>query len=87
MLYAGLDLSRQRLDVHLLREDGSTALAVAVAPDADALRALARRIAGEGEPVRATVEGMTGARGAVRPRRGARRGVGQPRCWMGRIER
>lgn len=62
MLYAGLDLSRQRLDVHLLREDGSTALAVAVAPDADALRGLVRRVAGEGEPVRATVEGMTGAR-------------------------
>jgi transposase len=62
MLYAGLDLSRQRLDVHLLREDSSTALAVAVAPDADALRGLARRIAGDGEAVRATVEGMTGAR-------------------------
>ncbi len=26
MLYAGLDLSRKRLEVHLLREDGSTAL-------------------------------------------------------------
>jgi transposase len=62
MLYAGLDLSRRRLDVHLLREDGSTALAVAVAPDGDALRGLARRVAAEGEPVRATVEGMTGSR-------------------------
>ena len=62
MLYAGLDLSRQRLDVHLLREDGSTALALAVAPDADALRGLARLVAGEGEPVLATLEGMTGAR-------------------------
>ena len=30
--------------------------------DADALRGLTRRVAGEGEPVRATVEGMTGAR-------------------------
>src|SRR5437867_2474809 len=62
MLYAGLDLSRQRLDVHLLREDGTTALALAVSPDADALRGLARRVAGEGEQVRATVESMNGAR-------------------------
>jgi hypothetical protein len=39
MLYAGLDLSRQRLDVHLLDEDGRTVEATAVRPDADALRA------------------------------------------------
>src|ERR1700693_613861 len=38
------------------------ALALAVAPDADALRGLVRRVASEAEPVRATVEGMTGAR-------------------------
>jgi transposase len=36
--------------------------AVAVAADADALRGLARRVADDGERVRATVEGMTGAR-------------------------
>ncbi len=40
MLYAGLDLSRQRLDVHLLDEDGRTIEVTAVRPDADALRTL-----------------------------------------------
>jgi transposase len=62
MLYAGLDLSRKRLDVHVLREDGTTALVTAVSPDASALRTLARRVAAEGEPVRATIESMNGAR-------------------------
>ena len=38
MLYAGLDLSRQRLDVHVMDEDGSTVEVTAVHPDADALR-------------------------------------------------
>ncbi len=56
MLYAGLDLSRKRLDVHVLREDGTTALVTAVSPDTDALRTLARRVSAEGEPVRATIE-------------------------------
>ena len=37
MLYAGLDLSRKRLDVHVLRDDGTTALVTAVSPDASAL--------------------------------------------------
>src|SRR5664280_419967 len=62
MLYAGLDLSRKRLDVHVLREDGTTALVTAVSPDTDALRTLAARVDAEGEPVRATIESMTGAR-------------------------
>ena len=62
MLYAGLDLSRKRLDVHVLREDGTTALVTAVSPDTDALRTLARRVSAEGEPVRATIESMNGAR-------------------------
>jgi len=62
MLYAGLDLSRKRLDVHVLREDGTTALVTAVSPDTDALRTLAGRVAAEGEPVRATIESMNGAR-------------------------
>src|SRR5260370_3518421 len=62
MLYAGLDLSRKRLDVHILREDGSTALITAVSPDTDALRTLARRVAREGQEVRATIESMNGAR-------------------------
>jgi hypothetical protein len=62
MLYAGLDLSRKRLDVHVLRDDGATALVTAVAPDASALRTLVRRVAAEGGPVRATIESMNGAR-------------------------
>jgi hypothetical protein len=35
MLYAGLDLSRQRLDVHVLDEEGRTVEVLAVHPDAD----------------------------------------------------
>src|SRR5664280_3070353 len=62
MLYAGLDLSRKRLDVHVLRDDGTTALVTAVAPDASALRTLVRRVAAEGGPVRAAIESMNGAR-------------------------
>ena len=62
MLYAGLDLSRKRLDVHVLREDGSTALVTAVAPDTDALRTLVRHVGQNGEAVRATIESMNGAR-------------------------
>jgi transposase len=62
MLYAGLDLSRKRLDVHVLRDDGTTALVTAVSPDAGALRALVRRVAAEGGPVRAAIESMNGAR-------------------------
>ena len=38
MLFAGLDLSRQRLDVHVLDEEGRTVEATAVRPDADALQ-------------------------------------------------
>ena len=62
MLYAGLDLSRKRLDVHVLRDDGTTALVTAVSPDTSALRTLVRRVAAEGEPVRAAIESMNGAR-------------------------
>ncbi len=59
MLYAGLDLSRRKLDVHVLDEDGATVEALAVHPDADALRTLAERFPG---PVTATIESMNGAR-------------------------
>jgi len=45
-----------------MREDGSTALVTAVSPDGDALRTLARRVAMEGQTVRATIESMNGAR-------------------------
>jgi len=62
MLYAGLDLSRQRLDVHLLDEDGRTVEATAVRPDADALRTLVARMDRHGELVTAAIESMNGAR-------------------------
>jgi transposase len=63
MLHAGLDLSRRKLDVCLLNEGGEHLDQLAVPPDAESLRRLARRIAEtHGEPVRAVVESMTGAR-------------------------
>ena len=62
MLYAGLDLSRQRLDVHVLDEEGRTVEVTAVRPDADALRTLVARISRYGEDVTAVIESMNGAR-------------------------
>ena len=62
MLYAGLDLSRQRLDVHVLDEAGQTVEVTAVRPDADALATLARHVARHGQPISAAIESMTGAR-------------------------
>jgi transposase len=62
MLYAGLDLSRQRLDVHVLDEDGRTVEVTAVHPDADALRTLVARISRHGQEVTAAIESMNGAR-------------------------
>jgi len=62
MLYAGLDLSRQRLDVHVLDEDGRTIEVTAVRPDADALRTLAVHVLRQGQEVSAAIESMTGAR-------------------------
>lgn len=62
MLYAGLDLSRQRLDVHLLDEDGRTVEVTAVRPDADALRTLVATLGRHGQPITATIESMNGAR-------------------------
>jgi transposase len=62
MLYAGLDLSRQRLDVHVLDEQGQTVEVTAVRPDADALRTLVERTSRQGQEVSAVIESMTGAR-------------------------
>ncbi len=63
MLHAGLDLSRRKLDVCLLSEQGEHLDQLAVPPDADSLRTLARRIAEvHREPVCAVIESMTGAR-------------------------
>ena len=44
MLHAGLDLSRKKLDVCLLSDDGAHLDQLAVPPDVDSLRTLARRI-------------------------------------------
>ena len=62
MLYAGLDLSRKRLDFHLLDEAGETVEASASPPDAEGLRGLAGRVARFREPVTAAIESMNGAR-------------------------
>src|SRR5271157_5721574 len=62
MLYAGLDLSRQRLDVHVLDEEGRTIEVTAVHPDADALHTLATHVLLRGQEVSAAIESMTGAR-------------------------
>jgi len=62
MVYAGLDLSRQQLDVHVLDEAGRTVEMTAVRPDADALATLSRHLARHGQPISAAIESMTGAR-------------------------
>src|SRR6478752_7602507 len=62
MLYAGLDLSRKRVDFHLLDADGATVDVGSAPPDADGLRGLSERLARHGEQVRAAIESMNGAR-------------------------
>jgi transposase len=62
MLHAGLDLSRRRLDFHLLDEAGKTVDVGATPPDVDGLRGLTARVRRHGQPVRAAIESMTGAR-------------------------
>ena len=63
MLHAGLDLSRKKVDVCLLGDEGEHLDQLAVPPDGDSLRTLARRIEEtHAEPVCAAIESMTGAR-------------------------
>src|ERR687891_2949088 len=63
MLHAGLDLSRRKLDICLLSDRGEHIAQLAVPPDVDSLRTLARRIDEvHREPVCAVIESMTGAR-------------------------
>ena len=63
MLRTGLDLSRRKIDVCLLAEQGEHLDQLAVPPDVESLRTLARRIDEvHAEPVCAVVESMTGAR-------------------------
>lgn len=62
MLHAGVDLSRKRLDFHLLDEAGETVEVGTAPPDGDGLRGLAIRVGRHRQPVRAAIESMTGAR-------------------------
>lgn len=63
MLHAGLDLSRKKLDVCLLSDQGEHLDQLAVPPDVDSLRRLAKRVEEvHREPACAVVESMTGAR-------------------------
>lgn len=57
MVHAGLDLSRKRLDVELVTEDGTRLGYTAVMPDADGLRSLAQRVEEwHRQPVRAAIQ-------------------------------
>ena len=60
MLHVGLDLSRHRLDVCVVDDAGELVEQCASPPDADGLRHLADRWAGQ--RVGAVIESMTGAR-------------------------
>jgi transposase len=62
MLYAGLDLSRKRLDYCLLDQEGHELETGAAPPDVDGLESLTRRLARHGQPLTAAIESMTGAR-------------------------
>jgi hypothetical protein len=60
MFYAGLELSRKRLDFHLLDPEGATVEVGAAPPDADGLRGLSERLGRHGAPIRAAIESMKG---------------------------
>jgi transposase len=63
MLHAGLDLSRTKLDVCLLDEEGNHLDQLICAPDGEALKSSAGRVDElHGGPVSAVIESMTGAR-------------------------
>jgi hypothetical protein len=55
MLYAGLDLSRKRLDFHLLDGEGATVEFGAAPPDGDGLRGLSQRLDRHGARIRAAI--------------------------------
>jgi transposase len=62
MLHVGLDLSRTRLDVHVMDEAGAPLAVTTAAPDAGGLASLAHRVGELGGPVSAAIESMNGAR-------------------------
>src|SRR5690349_11250287 len=58
MVHVGLDLSRTRLDVHLMDEAGAPLAVTTAVPDRGGLAVLAERIGGFGGPVYAAIESM-----------------------------
>src|SRR5690242_8683532 len=63
MVHVGLDLSRTRLDVHVMDESGAPLAVTTALPEAGGLAALASRIGAQfGGPVYAAIESMNGAR-------------------------
>jgi transposase len=62
MVHVGLDLSRTRLDVHVMDEAGAPLAVTTAVPDGGGLAALACQIGGFGGPVYAAIESMNGAR-------------------------
>ena len=62
MLHVGLDLSRTRVDVHVMNEAGAPMMVTTTAPDVGGLASLAARIGAFEQPVTAAIESMTGAR-------------------------
>jgi transposase len=62
MLHAGLDLSRNRIDVCVLRDEGEVVDEFSSPADLDGLHHVHHRLARHGEQVRCVVESMTGAR-------------------------
>src|SRR4051794_35000369 len=62
MVHVGLDLSRTRLDVHVMDESGTPLAVTTAAPDRGGLAVLADQISGFGSPVSAAIESMNGAR-------------------------
>src|SRR3954451_21910097 len=62
MLHVGLDLSRTRVDVHVMDEAGAPLSVPTAAPDAGGLASLAHRVGELGQPVAAVIESMNGAR-------------------------
>src|SRR3954464_12798705 len=62
MLHVGLDLSRTRLDVHVMDQTGTSVAVTTAAPDVGGLASVACRLGELGQPVTAVIESMNGAR-------------------------
>jgi transposase len=62
VVHVGLDLSRKRVDVCLISDQGELIAQFAAPADRDGLRGLAARVGAYGQPVRGVIESMNGAR-------------------------